>query len=227
MFPPFIANTSKIIVCFVALLVDADGREIAAMPPRVVTIDLENRRVKEAEGFTAVLHVISQVADDQCYKDTDKVFNAIRKRDHCIGGCGMRNPVFWSYNTCCEALDAFHSPTATTEPRMEVTSFWGGVCGGIGSVCWKNAGRIISFVMNEKYRDRQKINNPDNHVFMCAMCMKHTVNRDDFKRCGRCRAAHYCGIDCQRKHYPEHKLFSRPYQELNAAKWEEEELDGA
>ena len=35
----------------------------------------------------------------------------------------------------------------------------------------------------------------------CAVCAKQNVN----KRCGKCQSVYYCDIDCQRKHWPEHR----------------------
>merc|ERR1712224_200548 len=36
---------------------------------------------------------------------------------------------------------------------------------------------------------------------LCAACGASQPSR----QCGRCRAVHYCGRDCQRQHWPTHK----------------------
>ncbi|CAI2185996.1 2001_t:CDS:2 [Funneliformis geosporum] len=45
-------------------------------------------------------------------------------------------------------------------------------------------------------------------LVICAQCGK--ANEDN-KRCGRCRKVVYCGTDCQRSHYKEHKALCRKY----------------
>jgi hypothetical protein len=39
-------------------------------------------------------------------------------------------------------------------------------------------------------------------LVICSQCGKAS---EDNKRCGRCRKVVYCGTDCQRSHYKEHK----------------------
>ncbi|CAG8516541.1 17804_t:CDS:2, partial [Racocetra fulgida] len=43
-------------------------------------------------------------------------------------------------------------------------------------------------------------------LVVCANCGKANENN---KRCGRCRKVVYCGIDCQKSHYKEHKVLCK------------------
>ncbi|CAG8711408.1 177_t:CDS:2, partial [Cetraspora pellucida] len=43
-------------------------------------------------------------------------------------------------------------------------------------------------------------------LVICANCEKANENN---KRCGRCRKVVYCGVDCQKSHYKEHKVLCK------------------
>ena len=44
----------------------------------------------------------------------------------------------------------------------------------------------------------------ENAGMVCAYC-KAIANKEDFKKCAKCRSAAYCSKDCQKKHWPVHK----------------------
>jgi len=44
----------------------------------------------------------------------------------------------------------------------------------------------------------------------CAKCGK---SGSDFRRCSRCKEARYCGVECQKTHWPTHKADCKPASE--------------
>ncbi len=46
----------------------------------------------------------------------------------------------------------------------------------------------------------------EGNMHACEVCQQ-TQNT---KKCGRCKAVAYCGLDCQRKHWPQHKRLCKP-----------------
>lgn len=41
---------------------------------------------------------------------------------------------------------------------------------------------------------------------ICIQCQKHSENNQRLKRCTGCLFMHYCSADCQRQHWPSHKV---------------------
>ncbi|KAI9016634.1 hypothetical protein DFJ74DRAFT_677860 [Hyaloraphidium curvatum] len=43
-------------------------------------------------------------------------------------------------------------------------------------------------------------------LFVCSGCERTSARREDFKRCSKCGPDFYCSKECQRNHWPKHKL---------------------
>ncbi|KAI9004946.1 hypothetical protein DFJ74DRAFT_692109 [Hyaloraphidium curvatum] len=50
----------------------------------------------------------------------------------------------------------------------------------------------------------KKITSGDDAELVCTYCERSSP-KAEMRRCSRCRAAHYCGRECQRKDWPKHK----------------------
>ena len=57
--------------------------------------------------------------------------------------------------------------------------------------------------LTKKAKAELKSKNP-NVVELCWVCKLNKPARD-FKRCGNCRDASYCSVECQRKSWPDHR----------------------
>ena len=58
--------------------------------------------------------------------------------------------------------------------------------------------------------------------YECSQCYKSS---DKMTRCSRCKVAYYCDANCQRKHYPQHKLECSPSIQCKTCKQRFKELD--
>ena len=49
----------------------------------------------------------------------------------------------------------------------------------------------------------------ENKVQKCGLCFQPSETK-----CSRCKVIYYCGVDCQRKHWPSHKKECKPIKPL-------------
>jgi len=85
---------------------------------------------------------------------------------------------------------------------------------GIGDIKWfycSNGCRQNDVALIKKlYKKRYSKNLPIVTSKMCRICqtseITHKKNKSNMKRCGRCKKAWYCSVECQRKDWSIHKL---------------------
>ena len=45
--------------------------------------------------------------------------------------------------------------------------------------------------------------------WMCQQCSVHGTPSKPVKACSKCKHAHYCSVECQQAHWPEHKVLCK------------------
>ncbi|XP_059350471.1 uncharacterized protein LOC132087705 [Daphnia carinata] len=93
---------------------------------------------------------------------------------------------FWPFGENSPWLATFLSPCYADQPRP-VSDIW-------SQLLLKNEGK-----RGEKHKQLEDITE---HQYICASCHQSTKKA---KRCGRCKAVHYCDAVCQRKNWTKHK----------------------
>ncbi|KAI9007820.1 hypothetical protein DFJ74DRAFT_773338 [Hyaloraphidium curvatum] len=196
-------------------IVDRDPITAVLLRGRVVIFDTRNSTFVSLPAEALVPPHPPGSSEHYYYRATDLSHRAAGE-----AGLGSDWPILGYRRTAHVEVPEGRAPYKWVQYRVPV-------CAGKGSVCYAKGLEIAELAAEEKGNAGKPPECATGRPAFraCKYCLKTNYELGvEFRRCGRCRMAEYCGEECQRKDWrKEHREQCTPRSELKAElkkKWD-------